>query len=183
MNKKIIALLMAAAITTGMGGYGTMAYFTSQENVAEGINITMGALDVSAEWDQRFDNWIAVSANGEAKVEGGNFTNVKPGDYFYKDIIVSNDGTLKADTVITLLDGFEEEGITTSMSVSDDQGNEIQLANANRADIRAMEVNAVYTVRVNIEVSDKLTNDAAQKVFNNVNAEDFIKVTSHQTIN
>lgn len=196
MKKRIIALLMAAAITTGVGGFGTYAYFTSAAEVNSNVNIAMGTLDVNAQWGQEPGQnpiWAVKSAGDEANLEGAgddlDFTNVKPGDVFYRDVTVSNDGTLAADTVIEAMDAFNTDGFEI-----DFQAIKMNEANAGwlekttdangreRFEIRAMQPGEKYNVRVSMTVKEGLGNDW-QATGGAVTANKFLHVSAHQIIN
>ncbi|MGL5352323.1 MAG: TasA family protein, partial [Clostridium sp.] len=107
MNKKITALLVAAAITTGMGGYGTYAYFNGITELDNNVSITMGEIKVTPYWAADGQNtWNSTSKVSEVIAKDGgqtlSFENVKPGDTFERDIMIANYGTLNAKTVVTL---------------------------------------------------------------------------------
>lgn len=177
MNKKIIALMMAAAITTGIGGMGTFAYFTDTEVVKNDVSITMGTLDVKVTEGE----WKVSSAQNEAQnasVENNlDVTNVKPGDCFYKDVTVRNDGTLLSDTSINLNKSFYEHGFEVRMS---------RLVNgewesSDRFEYPALAVGGEETVRLEVFVKTELGNDWQGKG-GFYEGHDFITVGAHQVI-
>lgn len=190
MKKRIIALLMAAAITTGVGGFGTYAYFTSAAEVNSNVNIAMGTLDVNADWsDVQTTKWVAQSAGNEATAtdDGANldFTNVKPGDTFFRDVKVTNDGTLAADTAIILNDSFYGEGFEVDFHVSKD-ANGVDLVETTadgkrRVEVQAMEPGAYYNVRVEVMVKEGLGNEW-QGTGGTFDANNFITVSAHQIV-
>lgn len=177
MNKKIIALLMAAAITTGMGGFGTLAYFTDTEEVKNTVNITMGTLDVVTNEGE----WQVASAKGEAKRTAVKndlmVENVKPGDIFYKDITVTNAGSLMSDTSINLNDTFNH-GFEVRMSRLNADG---QWESANRFEYPALESGKEVTVRLEVFVKTELGNDW-QGTGGLFEGHNFITVGAHQVI-
>lgn len=181
MNKKIIALLLGAALTTGIGGFGTYAYFTDREDVKNNVNITMGRIEASTNWEG--SSWNAVSAQNEARsiLKDGSLTfeNVKPGDYFYRDIIVENTGSLVADTIITLNESFSAD-LNTSFVVNDGSGY-LDHINPSRVEVKNLAPGAKLTVRVTIEVPTEFGNAWSDKVFNAEN-HNFISVDMHQAI-
>lgn len=179
MNKKIIALLMAAAITTGMGGFGTLAYFTDTEVVKNDVNITMGTLDVVTTEGE----WQVASAKNEAQktivrndlvVE-----NVKPGDVFYKDITVTNAGTLLSDTSINLNPSFRGDAFEVRMSRLKEDGSwDI----SDRFEYPALGVGEEVTVRLEVFVNTELDN-TWQGTGGLFEGHNFITVGAHQVIN
>lgn len=109
MNKRIMALILGAALTTGMGGYGTYAYFTDHQEVKDNVEIVFGKLDVEADWNKDgIYEWASISDVSESKIGEKDITNVKPGDKFTREIKVKNTGTLKGDLEINLNESFHE---------------------------------------------------------------------------
>lgn len=107
MNKKIIALLLATALTTGMGGFGTYAYFFEKDEIGSNVNIAMGTLNTESNWTGYWTNEsVGEEVSMEEKAYDLNASNVKPGDIFKRTFSVSNVGTLKSNVKIKLMDTF-----------------------------------------------------------------------------
>lgn len=123
MNKKITALLLAAALTVGVGSYGTYAWFTDQETVDDNVSITMGKLDIKADW-AHLSSWKATSDSTEANhklAKGLSFDNVKPGDTFERKMTVTNIGSLDADVTLGLSEKLEELSDKISVEIVDNE--------------------------------------------------------------
>lgn len=185
---KIVSLLMAAAITTGVGGYGTYAYFTDSDSLKNEVNITMGKLDVKAYWatDANADSWRATSKVTEVVDKDGgktlSFENVKPGDTFERDIIVANYGTLKADTTVEfnpkLVDGLKLEMVNFTSQHGHAQ---IDPNVPNRVYENGMEVRDFIKMTIRVTVPTNAGNDWMEKLIN-TDAQEFVKVGAHQVI-
>ena len=186
MNKKIIALTLAAALFTGVGTFGTYAYLTDSESVNNDVNITMGTLDVNAYWaNDGVNTWRPTSVATEAIAKDGgatlSFENVKPGDTFEREIIVANYGSLNADTTIELAEGRSEQ-LGVKMELVDSQyGNAQVEENTGRIYTRAMQNGEWMRVKITVTVPADAGNDWNAKVFN-APAANFINVGAHQTI-
>lgn len=116
MNKKITALLLAAALTVGVGSYGTYAYFTDEDKLSENVNITMGILDIESEW---VGQWKVTSVGNEAEKKTSLLPNiefsddldyrfVKPGDYFTRKVTIKNVGNLNADAYVQVNNPYSD---------------------------------------------------------------------------
>lgn len=176
MNKKILALVIGATLVTGMGGYGTVAYFTDKSSASSEINITMGTLDVNSEWKD--SSWRLRPGNTEATITEGSFTNVKPGDYFYRDVKVKNVGTLDSNTTITLKNGFNNPNITTSVQLL--SGDNILKVSETQFVSPFMKSEQEYIFRVKININkDAKAGDIPANI-NNIAASEFIVVDSEQ---
>lgn len=127
MKKKILGLLLAAFITTGIGGFGTFAIFSGNAKYHDQVNITMGSLEVKAQQSAYGGQWRKSDGKSETKdtatesINKGNlqqltFTNVKPGDEFVKTVQVSNYGTLKADTTVKLVNQYPSDALEVTVT-------------------------------------------------------------------
>lgn len=183
MNKKIIALLLGAALTTGIGGFGTYAYFTDRAELSDKVNITMGTLDTEVKWADN-SSWIPYSDATEVvdNGQGLSYTNVKPGDLFYRDFVITNAGTLKADTIIQLKESFNPN-VKLSLVIFDQNDKMItRLSGENaRHDIRAVESGVTYKARIEMEINKEIDNELLGKTIN-ADAHNFMSVDVHQTI-
>ncbi|WP_411168676.1 TasA family protein [Clostridium sp. MB05] len=188
MNKKIAALLLAAALTTGMGGFGTYAYFTDSDTLTDNVNITMGTLDVDAYWatDAGKDTWKATSKATEVKstnAETLTFENVKPGDTFERDVVIANQGSLKADTTVELKKNLPQGLKVELVDVTSQTGKvAIDPNYANRLYENGVGAHGGFiraTVKVTVEES--MSNEWMGKAFE-LGAQEFIVVGAHQTI-
>lgn len=184
MNKKIIALLLGAALTTGIGGFGTYAYFTDRAELSNKVNITMGELKSEVNWTD--GAWVPYLDSTEVKaVDNGqtlSYENVKPGDVFYRDFTITNAGTLEADTIIQLKKSMDEN-IKLSLVVFNEDGSMItRLSGENlRHDINAVQPGVTYKARIEMEVNKEMGVDWMNKNIN-ADAHTFMSVDLHQTI-
>lgn len=188
MNKKIVALLLAAALTTGLGGFGTYAYFTDTDVLKDNVNITMGNLDVKAYWatEEYRNKWVATSSATEVTSETSStltFENVKPGDTFERVAVIANYGSLKADMTVQLNKNLPE-GLEVELVNVDSQTGKVQV-DPNYPDRwyeNAVGPNGGFIIAtVKVTVDPELGNDWMNHVFK-LDAQDFIVVGAHQTI-
>jgi predicted ribosomally synthesized peptide with SipW-like signal peptide len=116
IKAKLLALLLAAVITTGVGGFGTYAYFTDKNQASEQVSLIMGNLKLQTYWlgawaqtrsnlapsDPAVREAVDKGTRSDVSFDDSNlkFTNVKPGDVFQRDIVVHNIGSLIASNVI-----------------------------------------------------------------------------------
>lgn len=184
MTKKIMALVLAAAITTGIGGFGTYAAFTDQHTLSNEVSITTGTLDVESYWaTDGISSWKPVSTVTEVNEESANtltFTNAKPGDRFQRDIIVYNAGTLEADTRIMI---NEEVSDKVNVKIVAVDGTETVESDDTSRFVRAMKPNRAGWVRLTVEVTvdQGVENEWMNKVVAG-DAHDFIELSAHQTV-
>lgn len=103
-NKKIAALLLAAALVVGSGTYGAYSYFTDRAETKANIEIKVGNLkvtsDSSSEWQ-----YVPVGEKANDKINVSDLTenevsNIRPGDAFEKEIVIKNTGSLTQDLKI-----------------------------------------------------------------------------------
>ncbi|MDU5111468.1 MAG: TasA family protein [Clostridium sp.] len=188
MNKKIAALLLAATLTTGLGSFGTYAYFTDNDTLTDNVNITMGNLKVDAYWatDAGKDTWVATSNATEVTSETSStltFNNVKPGDTFERDVVVNNYGSLKADISVQLKKELPS-GLTVELINVVSQTGKVQV-DPNHPDRwyeNAVGANGGFIrATVKVTVDPTLGNEWMDKAFT-LNANEFIVVGAHQTI-
>ncbi len=186
MTKKIMVLLLAAAITTGIGGFGTYAYLTDRDTLADDINITMGSVDVEAYWatDGDLTNWVATSGATEALRDGSglNFKNVKPGDTFEREVVIANYGTLKADITIEISGEIGKLLNVKLVNVTSQNGNFAQEENNGRWYENGVNPNGGFIrATVQVTVPEDAGNEWMSKLIN-ANANQFIEANTHQTI-
>ena len=97
MNKnKIMSLLLAGALLVGGTFAGTMALFSDTATVSNPISITGGKVDIDAygdDWNHYRNNDFNTSLG-----YGAEFSDVRPGDKFVKNIHVTN----KSDYEVSL---------------------------------------------------------------------------------
>lgn len=184
MNKKIVALALGAAITTGIGGFGTFAYFTDTQVVKDNISITMGTLKGEANWGA--GEWMSYNTATEAvqtqALDGLIVSNVKPGDKFYRDMVVKNAGTLNADMTLNLGE-FSNEGLEVTYVVNrDGKWSDERFDATNRFETLAVEPGTEMIVRVEVSIPETTENELQGKNLINADAHEFITVGMHQTI-
>ena len=116
--KKFVSLTLISVLILGTTIYGTYSYFSSKVNVNSNIKITVGNLKLQEEgstnWEyagvaekgsySKFDKSLVDQAQGK----DNNFTIVKPGDVFTKNVTVKNTGSLNER--ITIKDVSSEAG-------------------------------------------------------------------------
>lgn len=105
-KNKIVAFAIAGALLVGGTFAGTKAWFTDSATEKSDLVITTGNIDVETivrdEWtsgylEEKEGAGIVATKDDttEAKPDGkGGFTNVRPGDKFFKTIAVKNNGSL-----------------------------------------------------------------------------------------
>ena len=198
MNKKITALLLAAALTTGVGAYGTYAYFSDEAKVSENVNITMGKLDIEADWSGLW-NVTSVGSEAEKKIGSGttipggpksndlDYQFVKPGDYFTRKVTIKNIGNLNADAYVEMnnpySDIFDLEIVPVDTNkvgnIIDQNGvKKFDIGNMNGAK-RWFECGDSATVEVKLTVKH-LNNDWQEFETGDINVEEFVKVYAEQ---
>lgn len=189
MTKKLIALLMAAAVTTGVGGYGTYAYFTDSDSLTDSVNITMGTLDVKAYWatDEGKDSWVATNPATEVTSTSANtltFENVKAGDTFERDVIVANYGSLKGDITVEVKKNLPYGIDVELINVTSQTGNIASDPNVpNRWYENGVGANGGFIrVTVKVTINSELGNEFIGKNIANLDTYEFITVGAHQTI-
>lgn len=188
MKKRILGLILAASIATGVGGYGTYAYFTGSDKLKDDVNITMGNIDVDAYWatDAGKTQWKATSGATEVKSSTADtltFENAKPGDTFERDVVVANMGSLKADMSVAYNTELSDIVDVELVNVTSQTGKVLLDPNvAHRYYENAVGANGGWirgTVRITIK--KETGNEWMNKVINK-EAHDFITVGAHQTI-
>lgn len=109
-KNKTVAFMLAATLMVGGTFLGTKAWFTDTETSSNNLVVTTGTLDLTVTDNE---GWVRKStdstgqANHTESLESAkdetntSFTNVRPGDYFEKEITVTNTGTLKQKLTIT----------------------------------------------------------------------------------
>lgn len=186
MNKKIIALGLAAALVTGVGSFGTYAYFTETEKVDNNVNITMGTLDVNAYWaNDGISSWKATSTATETSaLDAGktlSFQNAKPGDTFEREIIVANYGSLNSDTTVQL-NADRSNDFDIKMDLVNSQfDNAFVEEGTGRICSRAMQNGEWMRIKITVTIPNDMGNDWQNKLFN-ADAATFVVVGAHQTI-
>ncbi|WMJ21943.1 SipW-dependent-type signal peptide-containing protein [Paludicola sp. MB14-C6] len=192
MNAKIIGLLVAAALVTGMGGFGTHAYFTDTDALTDQVNITMGKLDTAVFWatDAGKDQWVATSKATEVKSKEAktlSFENVKPGDTFERVATIANYGTLKGDITVAFnrqLAGLDNKAISVELVNVTSQTRKVAVDPnvTDRYYENGVAPNGGWIqVTVKITVNKEVGNDWMSKVIN-ADANEFLLVGTHQTI-
>lgn len=182
MNKKLIALVLGAVITSGIGGFGTYAYFTDREAASESVSITMGTVDASVNWIG--SGWTPFTNGTEAiemMTDDFGFTNVKPGDEFYREIEVVNTGSLKADTIVELNANLGAElNVDFQVMHEDKTWDENFYGKDNRFEKLAVAPGEKLVVRVHVRIPKEMTNFEGKEF--NFDAQEFVVVNMHQTI-
>lgn len=188
MNKKLIALLVAAGIMTGVGGFGTYAYFTDAAKVDDEVNITMGDVNVEAWWstDSRdTTKWTATSSATEVANKTSDtltFENAKPGDTFERTILVANYGSLKSDVSVAFNPDLNKIMKVELTNVSSQYGNVQKDPNvANRYYENGLLPGSWIKATVKVTISKDAGNEYMKQVFSS-DPYTFINVNAHQTI-
>lgn len=181
MNKKIIGLLLSAAIFTGVGSYGTYAYFTDQAKVSEDIVIEMGSVKVNAKWGE--NPWKVDSNNKKIKAldngESLKYTNVKKGDTFSRKVFINSTGTLESNIKVKLnnpnsefFDIYIKEGsIKVKDGLKDVKKTSFYVDNFNTNE----ELSFIIEVKIK-----KQANNKEEKIDFKGNVENFIVVDAEQ---
>lgn len=100
MKKKLLGMLLAGTLM--VGAVGSYAWFSDRAEVDSGIKLTMGTLDVDVK--EHTDGWQIVDETSEIinKNATKHFKNVRPGDSFQREFVISNSGTLKQKVSVKL---------------------------------------------------------------------------------
>lgn len=208
MKKKIAALVLAATLVTGMGGYGTYSYFRDEADFTQNISITTGTLDISTSSSKWETKAIELNMNNkdvteneveeilaEERITIGQITttdnvnaltavNVKPGDYFTRKITISNDGTLDANVKVSIKDLTDSNLNLSIDEVSGIKGireKNIPVQENGIIEVK-MPAGSSFVVKLKLEVSTELTNENAKDIENvliNDNVE-LLKVKAEQ---
>lgn len=117
MKKKVIGMLLAGTLM--VGAVGSYAWFTDRATVNGDIKLTMGTLDVKVEYNER--EWTVVDPESEIldKAPGRDFVNVRPGDSFKRELIVSNNGTLQQDVTVRINPDLLNHEIKPGVTIDD----------------------------------------------------------------
>lgn len=179
MNKRILALLIAAAVTTGMGGFGTVAYLSDKAQVNDQISITMGTLDVEANW---YDGWKQTanetSKVTESTINGSSITNVKPGEEFYRDVVIKNIGSLNASTEIILNEIYNNENLTVTCRLLTDKVNIITV-DPNKTFKGILSPGVECKLRLKIKINSNVEENTVSEILN-ATTEEIFTVTAKQ---
>lgn len=177
MNKKITALLLAAALTTGVGAYGTYAYFTDTAQVKNNVNITMGTLDVQADWMEQ--NWNKISVGDEASLKGTSYDGqlayeyVKPGDIFTRKIKVQNIGNLRANVTAEVYNPYNNIFDLNVKLNGENQSTSFEIGE--------MDANGKMSQEITLELTVKdLNNEWQGANIGNIEADEFVKIYAEQ---
>lgn len=161
MNKKILGLVLAAAMVTGVGGFGTMAALTSGDTVDETVNITLGSVTVDARWTE--GEWAVNSVGNEAELQATDdgwglsikdlkAVNVKPGDTFTRNFMVANTGSLRSNMSLAVVDAIQGADITIELVNNNGADNvECQSKNSTITNIGARGVFIEYKMTVTVQ--------------------------------
>jgi predicted ribosomally synthesized peptide with SipW-like signal peptide len=95
--KKILASLMVIALVAGLVGAGMSAYFSDTET-STGNTFTAGTLD------------LQLTRDGTNAIVPFNVADVKPGDYGYQEIWITNAGSLAGTLQMWISDIVGNEG-------------------------------------------------------------------------
>lgn len=117
MKKKVVGMLLAGALM--VGAVGSYAWFTDRATVNGDIKLTMGTLDVKVEYNER--EWTVVDPESEIldKAPGRDFVNVRPGDSFKRELIVSNNGTLEQNVTVQINPELLQHEIKPGVTIDD----------------------------------------------------------------
>lgn len=135
-KNKIVAFAMAGALLVGGTFAGTKAWFTDSATEKSDLVITTGTIELETtvrdEWTPGYLEYkegagiVATRDNTtEAKPDGkGGFTNVRPGDKFFKTIEIRNIGTLAQKLNVSGgEDKFENDSFRITTTAKQDIGN------------------------------------------------------------
>lgn len=112
-KNKTVAYMLAATLLVGGTFLGTKAMFTDKVDVAGEVSISTGDVDIAVAED---NEWILKSNGADENKNGeADFDNLKTGDILTKEVVLKNNGTLKAivnlekneDMISQLPEGFE----------------------------------------------------------------------------
>lgn len=187
MKKKIIALLMAAAMTTGLGGYGTYAYLSDQKTVNESVNLTLGKVSTMLEWKDpglgENVQWHKVGANNESNKTEGNqnldFTNVKPGDQFEIEFAFDNDGTLTTNNILAVNNSIEGLDISVRKAVKGGNVNKEKVVFYQDGTVKVNKMSPSEYIVLDLVVTVNKDITASNLVISS-NINDFVTVTAEQ---
>lgn len=117
MKKKLLGMLLAGSLM--VGAVGSYAWFTDRASVNGDIRLTMGTLDVKVDADDK--EWTVVDPESEIldKTPGKKFVNVRPGDSFKRELVVSNNGTLEQIVKVKINPDLLNHEIAPGVTVDD----------------------------------------------------------------
>ena len=117
MKKKVVGMLLAGALM--VGAVGSYAWFTDRETVNGDIKLTMGTLDVKVDYNER--EWSVVDPDSEIldKEPGRKFVNVRPGDSFKRELLISNNGTLEQNVTVKINPDLLNHEIKPGVTIDD----------------------------------------------------------------
>lgn len=117
MKKKLVGILLAGALM--VGAVGSYAWFTDRATLNGDIKLTMGTLDVEVDADE--GEWSVVDPTSEIlnKEPGRKFVNVRPGDSFKRELIISNNGTLEQIVKVKINPDILKHEIKPGVTIDD----------------------------------------------------------------
>ncbi|EGS5728299.1 TasA family protein [Clostridium perfringens] len=117
MKKKLLGMLLAGTLM--VGAVGSYAWFTDRDTVNGDIKLTMGTLDVKVDFNER--EWSVVDPESEIldKEPGRKFVNVRPGDSFKRELLISNNGTLEQNVTIKINEDLLNYQIKPGVTIDD----------------------------------------------------------------
>ncbi|MGG7078450.1 hypothetical protein [Clostridium sardiniense] len=181
-KNKIVAFAMAGALLVGGTFAGTKAWFTDSATEKSDLVITTGNIDVDTITP---DGWLPgnlqdIPGQGMQPVEDketeadkndkGEFTNVRPGDKFYKRVRVENKGSLS-------------QKLNASGGEDKVENDSFKITNTAKSDLgkdRILAPGEATSFYIEVEVLKETGNDKKSTYFNLEDSMNPIVITAEQ---